>query len=126
MEASQSQEIKIVHRAKTNNEASLDLHIFRFWRTTIATFIGRKRFEIEIEFLKEAHHNAANFELCYWKVKTQVRNAYDEESVQIFIWQFFEWHIGRVDILFPSNHNIHKSSYGLCFWASDPLIGRLC
>ena len=24
--------------------------------------------------------------------------------------------IGRLDILFPSNHNIHKSSYGLCFW----------
>ena len=28
------------------------------------------------------------------------------------------------DILFSSNHNIHKSSYGLCFWASDPLIER--
>ena len=29
-----------------------------------------------------------------------------------------------LDILFPSNHNIHKSSVGLCFWASDPLIDR--
>ena len=29
-----------------------------------------------------------------------------------------------LDILFSSNHNIHKSSYGLCFWASDPLIDR--
>ena len=29
-----------------------------------------------------------------------------------------------VDILFPSNHNIHKSSCGLCFWASDPLSER--
>ena len=27
-----------------------------------------------------------------------------------------------LDILFSSNHNIHKSSFGLCFWASDPLI----
>ena len=27
------------------------------------------------------------------------------------------------DILFLSNHNIHKNSVvGLCFWASDPLI----
>ena len=26
-----------------------------------------------------------------------------------------------LDILFSSNHNIHKSSHGLCFWASDPL-----
>ena len=30
----------------------------------------------------------------------------------------------RVDILFSSNHNIHKSSYDLCSWASDPLIDR--
>ena len=29
-----------------------------------------------------------------------------------------------LDILFLSNHNIHKSSCGLCFWASDPLIDR--
>ena len=27
-------------------------------------------------------------------------------------------------VLFSSNHNVHKSSYGLCFWASDPLIER--
>ena len=25
---------------------------------------------------------------------------------------------------FLSNHNIHKSSCGLCFWALDPLIER--
>ena len=30
----------------------------------------------------------------------------------------------RLDILFSSNHNIHKSLYDLCFWASDPLIKR--
>ena len=29
-----------------------------------------------------------------------------------------------IDILFTSNHNIHKSSCGICFWASDPLIDR--
>ena len=29
-----------------------------------------------------------------------------------------------VDILFPPNHNIHKSSCGLCYWASDLLIER--
>ena len=27
-----------------------------------------------------------------------------------------------LDILFSSNHNIHKSSCGHCFGASDPLI----
>ena len=30
-----------------------------------------------------------------------------------------------LDILFSSNHNIHKSLCGLCFWASDLLIERL-
>ena len=30
----------------------------------------------------------------------------------------------NLDILFLSNHNIHKSSCGLCFWASDALIDR--
>ena len=30
----------------------------------------------------------------------------------------------QLDILFSSNHNIHKSSLGLCFWASNPLIDK--
>ena len=30
----------------------------------------------------------------------------------------------KLDILFSSNHDIHKSSSGHCFWASDPLIDR--
>ena len=39
------------------------------------------------------------------------------------------FHVGEgitysLDILFLSNHNIHKSSHGLCFWASDPLIDK--
>ena len=29
-----------------------------------------------------------------------------------------------LDILFSSNHYIHKILYGLCSWASDPLIER--
>ena len=29
-----------------------------------------------------------------------------------------------LDILFPSNHIIHKSSCGLCLWASDPIIDK--
>ena len=29
-----------------------------------------------------------------------------------------------LDILFSSNHNIHTSSNGFCFWASDPLMER--
>ena len=30
----------------------------------------------------------------------------------------------KLDILFSSNHNIHKSSSGHCFWTSDTLIER--
>ena len=30
----------------------------------------------------------------------------------------------KLDILFSSNHNIHKSSSGHCFWASDPWINK--
>ena len=29
-----------------------------------------------------------------------------------------------LDILLLSNHKIHKSSHGLCFWTSDPLIDK--
>ena len=32
--------------------------------------------------------------------------------------------IGPLDIFFSSNHNINKSSFSLCFWASGPLINR--
>ena len=39
--------------------------------------------------------------------------------------EYFDGRVSALDILFPSNHNIHKSSYGLCLWASDPLIDRL-
>ena len=31
-----------------------------------------------------------------------------------------------LDVVFSSNHNIHKSSCGLCFWASSPLIEIIC
>ena len=32
------------------------------------------------------------------------------------------WSTYTLDILFLSNHNIHKSLCGHCVWASDPLI----
>ena len=33
-------------------------------------------------------------------------------------------HCTILDILFSSNHNIHKSWISHCFWPSDPLIDR--
>ena len=41
----------------------------------------------------------------------------------IFFLDKTKW-VGILDILFLSNPNIHKSSYGLCFLASNPLIKR--
>ena len=38
---------------------------------------------------------------------------------------FIIYILGGLDILFSSNHNIHKSSCGLFIWNSDPLIDRL-
>ena len=38
--------------------------------------------------------------------------------------QKIELYVCILNILFSSNHNIHKSLHGLCFWASDPLIER--
>ena len=35
------------------------------------------------------------------------------------------WVVTTIEILFSSNRNIHKSSSGHCFWASDPLINWL-
>ena len=40
------------------------------------------------------------------------------------IYQATQTHVGNINIryTFLSNHNIHKSLFGLCFWAPDPLI----
>ena len=40
------------------------------------------------------------------------------------IYELTKFYISTLDILFLSNHNIHKSSLCLCFWASDPLIEK--
>ena len=44
-------------------------------------------------------------------------------SRQFFFDSYF-FYSNVLEILFSSNHNIHKSSSGLYFWASDPLIER--
>ena len=40
------------------------------------------------------------------------------------VWKVQSNQVCELDILFSSNYNIHKSSCGLCFWASDTLIDR--
>ena len=45
--------------------------------------------------------------------------------VVVGLFFFIIYILGGLDILFSSNHNIHKSSCGLFIWTSDPLIDRL-
>ena len=40
----------------------------------------------------------------------------------VFFKLSYFYNIPMLDIFFSSNHNIHKSSRGLCVWASDTLI----
>ena len=45
----------------------------------------------------------------------------------IYFWKSNYWVVVwgyTLDIIFSSNHNIHKSSFGICFWASDPFFNR--
>ena len=39
-----------------------------------------------------------------------------------YIYSILTYSIHIRYIFFRQNHNIHESSCGLCFWASDPLI----
>ena len=53
------------------------------------------------------------------------RKGFIKDDLSVKIWRSIYLHSYKsLDILFSSNHNIHKSSCGLCFWASDPLIHR--
>ena len=69
----------------------------------------------------------------YWKhVKLRLFRSIPQEHQ--YQWHLKKWQWEKIlsviiyrselDILFSSNHNIHKSSSGLCFWASDLLIER--
>ena len=60
-------------------------------------------------------------EICSLKHHYLIYNLKQISSVSCWCWAL---KVQCLDILFSSNRNIHKSSYGLCFWASDPLINR--
>ena len=66
------------------------------------------------------HHNLN----CTW-ILTAGQGFYVNFEIDYF-WvnndKEYELYYIILDILFSSNHNIHKSSYDHCFWASDPLI----
>ena len=57
------------------------------------------------------------FWLCFSKHLLRDKGGGGELKVVLFF-------LYILDILFSSNHNIHKSSYSLRIWASDHLINR--
>ena len=59
--------------------------------------------------------------LKVFKADASDRNYYIRANADV---RELSLYLFNLDILFPLNHNIHRSSCGLCFWASDPLIDR--
>ena len=60
---------------------------------------------------------------CHTFVKLLFFKYYLSDSPMTSV-VFLYFYARGLDILFSSNHNIHKSSCGHCFLASDPLIER--
>ena len=58
------------------------------------------------------------------KVDTPVLSFGHKCSLLALATSIYKHRRSTLDILFSSNRNIHKSSCGLCIWASDPLIER--
>ena len=54
--------------------------------------------------------------------KKEITKSFKEMSTYLYPICYY---IHNIDILFPSNHNIQKSSCSHCFWVSDPRIERL-
>ena len=58
--------------------------------------------------------------LFYWRYDF-FKGFWDQRRLLFFL-PFFN--VCILDIFFSSNHKVHKSLCGLCFWALDPLIER--
>ena len=54
---------------------------------------------------------------------SSVLHLYNFQNLYAYV-DVIVWQSTILDVIFLSNHNIHKSLFGLCFWASDPLFER--
>ena len=66
------------------------------------------------EYIKKVELDLQNFGEFSTEIRIRISNLEVKRLEDIY----------TLDILFPSNPNIHESSCGLCFWALDPLIER--
>ena len=126
-------------------------HIFATWERKYAMFVMTYRFSMShfngsfCQFTFLYHHIFTWYEkwhfrfLKTWLIEHQhhihtifTKNCWakykDQRAVGMkgyrCVFKKIYFKSEALDILFSSNHNIHKSSCGLCFWASDPLINR--
>ena len=56
--------------------------------------------------------------------KVAQKQTFSGMLVSSFYCRYNSYYVRKLDIFFSSNHNIHKSSCGLCFRASEPLVDR--
>ena len=78
----------------------------------------RERIVSNIFHLLEMRCHAYRLRLNFWLEATTMTRTKEDQTSRV---------VGkkcRLDILFLSNQNIHKSSFGFCFWASEPIIAR--
>ena len=74
--------------------------------------------------IKTSSYNQSHEGSRRFKNKHPTARIFSRGAHSFFPYFFFFVKVPNVDILFSSNHKIHKSSCGLCFWASDPSIDR--
>ena len=96
---------------------------FTFLYHHIFTWYEKWHFRFLKTWLIEHHHHihAIFTKNCWAKYKDQ--RAVGMKGYRCVFKKIY-FKSEALDILFSSNHNIHKSSCGLCVWASDPLIER--
>ena len=58
-------------------------------------------------------------------LSTKTQDIFHSCNSMVRISDIFNLYIPILDILFSSNHNIHKNSFSLCFWAPDLLFDRI-
>ena len=97
---------------------------FTFLYHHIFTWYEKWHFRFLKTWLIEHHHHihAIFTKNCWAKYKDQ--RAVGMKGYRCVFKKIY-FKSEALDILFSSNHNIHKSSCGLCVWASDPLIERI-
>ena len=126
-----------LHRATTTRVvyvANFFLFLFLFCQksfknsTSIALDTLNKMIMKLIQFKKNLISKIKNITTttkgCLWIMSKFCRSSMAALSLTRCCWQKLDEQAKQAKYIFPSNHNIHKSWCGLCFWAPYLLIDR--